>query len=188
MKYKELYTGDTGIFALANEIDSTLISDIFGEVNMSILDSYAYFVASEKTLVSGFTSDTAKGVLTGVLANYGDNWRAKKVALTSDYDPSRPESVKEVTTGTDTTDIVGNDTTTDSSKAYNSTDFVAGEKTERTTDNNNARTYNVTKTTDKSGNEIQKNLENEILFRSRFTLLKVILYDILNEITLSVYE
>lgn len=188
MKYKELYSATNGVFAQLKSLHASVYETLFGDTETVVLDAYAYFIASERTLVPLFTTETQEAYLNAVFYEKATSWQKMFLALTGAYDVAKPNTTIVTTAGNDTTDTVGNVTDINSDKAFNSSDYVGKDKSEQTTDNNNARKYDETKTTVKGTDNVQLNIEREIRLRARHSVLKMVTTDIINTITLSVYE
>lgn len=187
MKYSEVFT-DNGLFARFKALQPAIYTSLFNDTTPAVLDQQAQIIAANKTLIDAMTDQTADVILNSVLFNLATVWDKAKAALNIDYDVLSARRTKETTSGNDTTDIVSNNSDTESIKAFDSTAFIDNQKNARTGDTNNARTYQSTKTVDNGQTDAQTAIEREITFRAKMTLFKIVLADILSEITLSIYE
>lgn len=186
MKYKDLFTASSGVFHVMQDVNPTLYAELFNDTDTATLDNFAYFVASEKTVFPLFTDETKHGLLQSIFVVHGDGWKRVAKALNADYNVTGA-TVTETTKGNDTTDQNGNVSDVGSNKGFNSADFVETDKTTTATDNTNARTYESEKTTTRA-DAPQKAIRAELDLRRTKNVLCTVLNDILNEITLLIYE
>ena len=117
------------------------------------------------------------------------NWERQRDAIKSAYDVTLGDSVERKKTGTDGADTNETDTNLYAKKPFNNENFDDSERQSRAKQRGEERTYNLTETeTDHlSGGYATDNIRKEIALR-RLNLQRQIMLDIVNDITLSVYE
>ena len=186
-KYKDIFSRNEGVFSVMKNDTSLLYSDLFGEQLPKNLDSFAYFLASEKPVVQSLDTDLAKAIVKELCTQHSDNWRNIKKALSSEYDITGSKT-HETLTGSDKSEQLNKTIDTDSNKGFDSTDFVDSDQSKKEIDNSHNKDYTHEKVVTKQSDDPQKAIQRELSLRSQKTLFNRVLQDIINNITLSVYE
>lgn len=190
MKYNDLFTSDKGIFATIFKPNyPEQYGVIFGQTIPQTYDVLASFKCGAKTLVETVTIDNYKDIVSAVIAMNVDNWvKAANIMLT-EYDALKPIK-REVTRQTNgNNNETANDSKTDNSKAFNDTDFSPESKgiSESTKTNTNEQKF----VESVNGIGERKNTTDILQKEFDFRLEKwreSIIFAIVNEITISVYE
>lgn len=190
MKYKELFTPDKGIFATIfkpNYPEQYRV--IFGQTIPQVYDVLAVLQCGNKTLVEAVTPDTYNEIVTAVIAVNVDNWVKAANAMLAEYNALQPVK-REVTRQTNGKDNeTANDSTTDSRKAFNDTDFSPDSKGTAETE----KTRVTEQTTVESVTGIGEAKETTDILRKEFAFRldkwrESIIFAVVNEITISIYE
>lgn len=189
MKYKELFAAK-GIFAdVFNSEYPTEYAAIFGDIQPEKLDVYALLNYGEQTLFPTITADNYKSIVSAVISVNLQPWQRESAAMLAEYDVAAPLTSETETTETVTEMESSDGTELGADKAFNNTDFTDGERT-TTTDAKNRQQER--KTTEKSkGNGQSKSISTEIakeLELRRDNWRKNVIFALVNEITLSIYE
>ena len=190
MKYNELFTSDKGIFATIFKPNyPEQYGVIFGQTIPQTYDVLASFKYGDKTLVNAVTIDTYKDIVSAVIVMNVDNWvKAANIMLT-EYNALKPIK-REVTRQTNgNNNETSNDSTTDNHKAFNDTEFSPDSK--GTTESTKSYTNEQTVIESVTGIGERKNTADILQKEFEFRLEKwreSIIFAIVNEITISVYE
>ena len=190
MKYNELFTSDKGIFATIFKPNyPEQYGVIFGQTTPQTYDVLASFKCGGKTLVDAVTIETYKDIVSAVIALNVDNWvKAANIMLT-DYNALKPIK-REVTRQTNgNNNETSNDSTTDNRKAFNDTEFSPDSK--GTSESKKTYTNEQTVVESVSGIGERTNTSDILQKEFEFRLEKwreSIIFAIVNEITISVYE
>lgn len=189
MKLNEILTTDKGIFSCFKEYNATLYAQWFTS-DVVYYDNYVLYQYGYRTASEWFAQnkDDIAAPLNMVFASCIEGWKRVYAALTAEYDVSSPYSYTETEKGSSSTQSNGNTETIESGKPYNATDFVSTDK--NTTDSDNTST--ATHTTEKerkgaNGELISYRIQQELELRHKRFLDRFI-YDVINYISLSVYE
>ena len=190
MKYNELFTSDKGIFATIFKPNyPEQYGVIFGQTIPQTYDVLASFKCGDKTLVNAVTIDTYKDIVSAVIAMNVDNWvKAANVMLT-EYNVLKPIK-REVTRQTNgKNNETANDSTTDNRKAFNDTEFSPDSKGISESE----KTYTNEQTVVESVTGIGERKNTSDILQKEFEIRlekwrESIIFAIVNEITLSVYE
>ena len=190
MKYNELFTPDKGIFATIFKPNYPVqYGVIFGQTIPQTYDVLASFKCGDKTLVDAVTIDTYKDIVSAVIAMNVDNWVKAANVMLKDYDALKPikHEVTRQTNGNNNETV--NDSTTNNSKAFNDTEFSPDSKgtSESTKSYTNAQTVVESVTGIGENKDTTDILQKEFAFRLE-KWRESIIFAIVNEITLSVYE
>lgn len=186
-KYKDIFSRNEGVFSVMKNDIPLLYSDLFGEQLPKDLDLFAYFLASEKPVVQSLDADLARLVIKEICAQYSDNWVNIKKALLSEYDITGSKT-HETLTGSDSSIQLNRITCTDSNKGFDSTDFVDSDQSNKRMNDSHNEDYNHEKVVTKQSDNPQKAIQRELSLRSQKTLFNRVLNDIINNITLAIYE
>ena len=190
MKYNELFTSDKGIFATIFKPNyPEQYGIIFGQTIPQTYDVLASFKCGDKTLVDAVTIATYKDIVSAVIAMNVDNWVKAANIMLKDYDALKPIK-REVTRQTNgNNNETANDSTTDNRKAFNDTEFSPDSK--GTTESTKTYTNNQTVVESVTGISETKDTTDILQKEFAFRLDKwreSIIFAIVNEITISVYE
>lgn len=189
MTYSEIFTGN-GIFANVFKTDyPTEYEQIFGDTPAETLDTYALLNFGTRQVVQAVTADTYKDIVSSVIAVNVDGWTRQAQAMTAEYDVTNPTAQDRTTTEQITTNETGNGTDTSADVAFNDADFTDRDK--KTTQDEKNRTEERTTTEKTSGVGTGKSISTEIqkeMTLRRDNWKKSIIFAIVNEITISVYE
>ena len=193
-KYKDIFSRNEGVFSIMKNDTPLLYSDLFGEQLPKDLDSFAYFLASEKPVVQSLNVDRARSVvketrsvIKEIYTQYSDNWVNIKKALLSEYDITGSK-IHETLTGSDSSIQLNQTIHTDRNKGFDSTDFVDTDQSKKSFDDSHNKDYNHEKVVTKQSDAPQKAIQRELSLRSQKTLFNRVLNDIINNITLAIYE
>lgn len=189
MKYNELFNNTTGIGVFENIFYTDypdLYNALFGDTLPKTLDIFAYKFYGYRTLLSGITADDYKNSVVAVIELFGDKWRKQTNALATEY--SILNAPVKTTTHNETTTTTGTDadTTTESNKVYNDTDYNETHKTERNGNNSadGTRVYTTTET-GYSGNAADA-IRKEYDLRS-INLKRNIVADLVRTLTIDIF-
>ena len=190
MKYNELFTPDKGIFATIFKPNYPVqYGVIFGQTIPQTYDVLASFKCGDKTLLDAVTIDTYKDIVSAVIAMNVDNWVKAANVMLKDYDALKPikHEVTRQTNGNNNETV--NDSTTNNSKAFNDTEFSPDSKgtSESTKSYTNEQTVVESVTGIGENKDTTDILQKEFAFRLE-KWKESIIFAIVNEITLSVYE
>ena len=186
-KYKDIFSRNEGVFSVMEKDTPALYLDLFGEQLPQNLDNLVYFKASEKPVVQSLDINLAKAIVKELCTQYSDNWRNIKKALSSEYDITGSKT-HETLTGSDKSEQLNKTIDTDSNKGFDSTDFVDSDQSKKEIDNSHNKDYTYEKVVTKQSDDPQRAVQRELSLRSQKTLFVRVLQDIINNITLSVYE
>lgn len=190
MKFKELFTTDNGIFGTVFSPDfPDEYQKIFGDALPKKLDVYAVMTFGNKLLSDSITADNYKDIVSSVITVNVAGWVKQAEAMTAEYDVLKPVTSEVNRTETRTTDETSESENLMSDKVYNDTDFNQNNKENETGSKN--KTETVTVSDIESGNgtnkNISENIQKEIELR-KINFRKNIIFALLQEITLSIYE
>lgn len=191
MKLKELFTATEGIFSTFNNLFPTEYSLFFGEIETSDLDTYVLGSFGNKTLAPIIENNSTnyKVPLKVIFNIHMASWKKAYNALTYEYDFVNNYTVVETRTGTETTDTTNNDTNTDSVKGFDATDFSDSNKTVSDGTGQNKLTLDTQYTKKGNiGNTPISDLILKELEESKIAFYDIIIHNIINDITLSIYE
>lgn len=189
MKFKELFSGAQGIFTVFEQNFPTEFADLFGEMTPQALNSQTLGLYGNKTLFDYITADTyAEFVKTCIQLNLF-NWKRLNDAITAEYDVTTSYKSIHTKTGTESVSSDDNSTFLNAKKPFNNVDFDDTERQKRDGQKSEDRTYNLTdsETRNVGGATVAENVQKEIQIR-RYNLQKQIMSEIVDEITLSVYD
>ena len=189
MKFKELFTGTDGIFTVFEQSFPDAYQKIFGGIAPRQLNAYVLGACGNKVLCDYITADSWQSfVETNINMNLF-NWVRQSEVLKSQYDVTLGDSVERKKTGTEGYDTNETDTNLYAKKPFNNENFDDSERQSRAKQRGEERTYNLTETETKhlNGGYVTENVKREIAMR-RLNLQRQIMLDIVNDITLSVYE
>ena len=189
MKFKELFTGTDGIFTVFEQSFPDAFKKIFGEIAPRQLNTYVLEVCGNKVLCDYITADSWRTFVETTINMNLFNWERQTDAIKSEYNVALGDSVERKKTGTEGADTNETDTNLYAKKPFNNENFDDSERQARTKQRGEERTYNLTETETKhlNGGYVTENVKREIAMR-RFNLQRQIMLDIVNDITLSVYE
>ena len=189
MKFKELFTVTDGIFTLFERSVPDAFNKIFGGIAPRQLNTYVLGVCGNKVLCDYITADSWRTFVETTINMNLFNWERQTDAIKSAYDVTLGDSVERKKTGTEGADTNETDTNLYAKKPFNNENFDDSERQARTKQRGEERTYNLTETETKhlNGGYVTENVKREIAMR-RLNLQRQIMLDIVNDITLSVYE
>lgn len=189
MKFKELFTGTDGIFTVFEQTFPDAFKHIFGEIAPRQLNAYVLGVCGNKVLCDYITADSWRSFVETTINMNLFNWQRQTDAIKSEYNVALGDSVERKKTGTEGADTNETDTNLYAKKPFNNENFDDSERQARTKQRGEERTYNLTETETKhlNGGYVTENVKREIAMR-RLNLQRQIMLDIVNDITLSVYE
>ena len=189
MKFKELFTGTDGIFTVFEQTFPDAFKKIFGEIAPRQLNTYVLGVCGNKVLCDYITADSWRTFVETTINMNLFNWERQTDAIKSEYNVALGDSVERKKTGTEGADTNETDTNLYAKKPFNNENFDDSERQARTKQRGEERTYNLTETETKhlNGGYVTENVKREIAMR-RLNLQRQIMLDIVNDITLSVYE
>lgn len=188
MTYSELFLG-RGIFGTVFYTDyPTQYADIFGDTPATKLDAYAVLHFGDRETVVSINEDNYKDIVSSVIAVNVDGWVKQAKAMQAEYDVTKPTVQDRTITESTTTNETGNGTDTSSDVAFNETDFTDRDKNTKQDETN--RTEEKTTTENVSGmgsKSISSEIEKELRLR-RDIWRKNIIFALVNELTLDIYQ
>lgn len=189
MKFKELFTGTDGIFTVFEQSFPDAFNKIFGGIAPRQLNTYVLGVCGNKVLCDYITADSWRTFVETTINMNLFNWERQTDAIKSEYNVALGDSVERKKTGTEGANNNETDTNLYAKKPFNNETFDDSERQARTKQRGEERTYNLTETETKhlNGGYVTENVKREIAMR-RLNLQRQIMLDIVNDITLSVYE
>ena len=189
MKFKELFTGTDGIFTVFEQTFPDAFKQIFGEIAPRQLNAYVLGACGNKVLCDYITADSWKSFVETTINMNLFNWERQTDAIKSEYNVAFGDSVERKKTGTEGADTNETDTNLYAKKPFNNENFDDSERQSRAKQRGEERTYNLTETETKhlNGGYVTENIRKEIALR-RLNLQRQIMLDIVNDITLSIYE
>lgn len=189
MKFKELFTGTDGIFTVFEQSFPDAFNKIFGGIAPRQLNTYVLGVCGNKVLCDYITADSWRTFVETTINMNLFNWERQTDAIKSEYNVALGDSVERKKTGTEGANNNETDTNLYAKKPFNNETFDDSERQARTKQRSEERTYNLTETETKhlNGGYVTENVKREIAMR-RLNLQRQIMLDIVNDITLSVYE
>ena len=189
MKFKELFTGTDGIFTVFEQSFPDAFNKIFGGIAPRQLNAYVLGACGNKVLCDYITADSWQSFVETTINMNLFNWERQIDAIKSEYNVALGDSVERKKTGTEGADTNETDTNLYAKKPFNNETFDDSERQARTKERGEERTYNLTETETKhlNGGYVTENVKREIAMR-RLNLQRQIMLDIVNDITLSVYE
>lgn len=189
MKFKELFTGTDGIFTVFEHSFPDAFNKIFGGIAPRQLNTYVLGVCGNKVLCDYITADSWRSFVETTINMNLFNWERQTDAIKSEYNVALGDSVERKKTGTEGADTNETDTNLYAKKPFNNENFDDSERQSRAKQRGEQRTYNLTETETKhlNGGYVTENVKREIALR-RLNLQRQIMLDIVNDITLSVYE
>lgn len=189
MKFKELFTGTDGIFTVFEQTFPDAFKQIFGEIAPRQLNAYVLGACGNKVLCDYITADSWRSFVETTINMNLFNWQRQTDAIKSEYNVALGDSVERKKTGTEGADTNETDTNLYAKKPFNNENFDDSERQSRAKQRGEERTYNLTETETKhlNGGYVTENVKREIAMR-RLNLQRQIMLDIVNDITLSVYE
>lgn len=189
MKFKELFTGTDGIFTVFEQSFPDAFNKIFGGIAPRQLNTYVLGVCGNKVLCDYITADSWRTFVETTISMNLFNWQRQTDAIKAEYNVALGDSVERKKTGTEGADTNETDTNLYAKKPFNNETFDDSERQARTKQRGEQRNYNLTETETKrlNGGYVTENVKREIAMR-RLNLQRQIMLDIVNDITLSVYE
>lgn len=187
-RYSDIFTPTNGVFAIMASKTGVFEALFENTPNTpEYLDAYAYTKFAGRTLLPCITADNAEAILTPLFFANLQKWQTVKNALATPVEVGSVKTVEKTVGNEDHTDT--EDTTdTDSEKAYNSADFVESGKTARTQEQARKRQYDQTKTTTRQVEDVQRAINEAVDAANKYNFVDIVLNEIINNITLSVYE
>jgi len=189
MTLNEILTADKGIFSTFNEWNAELYAAWFTDT-AAHYDNYVLYNFGDRTASKWFAAnkDDISLPLNAVFAACVNSWKKAFDALTAEYSVASPYSYKETESGTTDTKATDSSETVNSEKPYNATDFVGVEKANNDTDNTATTTRTTTKErTGSNGEDVAARVQEELTLR-RYNFIQGFISDIMNYISLSIYE
>lgn len=189
MKFKELFTGTDGIFTVFEQSFPDAFNKIFGGIAPQQLNAYVLGACGNKVLCDYITADSWRSFVETTINMNLFNWERQTDAIKSQYNVALGDSVERKKTGTEGANNNETDTNLYAKKPFNNETFDDSERQSRAKQRSEERTYNLTETETKhlNGGYVTENVKREIAMR-RLNLQRQIMLDIVNDITLSVYE
>lgn len=185
-RYADIYNtnGIAAIFAANYGGDFALFfaGNTAADVDKFILHRYA-----NKWLSSNITAENAAAVIVGVIAVYLQAWQKIYAALTAQYDAAQSANETKTKIGTIERDNTDANTTVNSEKAFNDSDFVGDTQNAVNGTFNGVETYNLTETRTEINGNAAAQISREIDLRKRNNLQLQIIDAIIYEITLNIY-
>jgi len=191
MKFNEAFTASNGIYTIFKEQFPEKYTLFYNDIEPSDNDMYLFYKYGEKTVVN-LISDNYPNLTTAiklVISLHLSQWEKAYNTLTKEYDFTTPYTRKTENSGTDKTERKTDTTDTNKNLAFNSEDFVNNEQA--ITDGKTVDTTTHGKTVTVSGNIGNKTfaeLVSSELETAKSNLYSIIEHDIINEITLPIYE
>lgn len=190
MKLNEIITVESGFFAALQKADAGIYINFFGDTATSRYDNYIYNAYGNKTASPYLEAnkDNLTTVMALIVTVNKQRWISLNNDLTASYNISTPYNVTETKTGTLSNEATNTNTNEESTKAFNSTDYVGKEKNANESITANTETYNIT--TETKGN---RGINAIAIAQAHIELLQrkifnIITYDIMNVCSLTVYE
>lgn len=177
-----------GIAAIFAENFATDFANFFADTTAAAVDNFILHKYGNRILQSDIDSENAAATVCAVISVNLQTWQKIHGALTAQYNAA--QSLNETTTKTGNVqhENTNTETQTDSAKAFNDTEFVSDTQTAQSYNGLTTDRYNVTETkTAVDGNAVQ-NVSREIDLRRRNNLQLQIIYEIINEICLTIYQ
>ena len=189
MKFKELFTGTDGIFTVFEQSFPDDFNKIFGGIAPRQLNTYVLGVCGNKVLCDYITADSWRTFVETTINMNLFNWKRQTDAIKSEYNVALGDSVERKKTGTEGADTNETDTNLYAKKPFNNENFDDSERQSRAKQRGEDKTYNLTETETKhlNGGYVTENVKREIAMRL-LNLQRQLMLDIVNDITLSVYE
>lgn len=189
MKYKELFTTERAIFATIFAPDfPEQYKAIFGETIPQVYDVTAILTCGNKTLLDSITPDSYKEIVTAVITVNVESWVKAANAMLAEYDAIKPVKRSVTRTEQGSENETATDSTTDSRKAFNDTDFSPDSKGQSDTEKTRSNNRDITETVVGigEGKDITEQLRKEFAFRLD-KWRKSIIFALINEITTNIY-
>lgn len=189
MKFKELFTGTDGIFTVFEQTFPDAYQQIFVGSAPQDLNIYVLGMCGNKVLCDYITADSWRTFVETTIKMNLFNWLRQSAVLNAEYDVTLGDSVERKKTGTEGFNTNETDTNLYAKKPFNNENFDDSERQANTKQRGEERTYNLTETETKhlNGGYVTENIKRELELR-RLNLQRQIMSDIVNDITLSVYE
>lgn len=190
MKYNELFTTGNGLFKTVFATDyQTEYQSIFGDIEPEKIDGYCALQYGTRTVVGSITPDNAKDVVSAVIAINLQAWKKQASAMLADYDVLTPTTGEVERTETITLQESTDNTETGANVAFNDTEFTDSDRKTAADEKNRTESRKTTETSKGTGanKSISGEIEKELQLR-RDNWQKSIIFALVNEITLSVYE
>lgn len=191
MKLNEAFTKTSGVYTIFKNVFPEKYALFYGDIEPSDTDFYFYYKYGNKTVVS-LIEDNYPNLTTAiklVISIHLSQWEKAYNTLAKEYDFTSPYTRKTENSGTDTTERKTDNTDTNKNMAFNSDDFVNNEQ--NITDGKTVDTTTHGKVTTVSGNIGNKTFHELVsseLETARINLYNIIEKDIIDEITLPIYE
>ena len=188
MKLKELFTPENGIFKFLEDTFTEPFQQVFIGNTADELDAYTILNFGEKTLSENITSGTYKTILRCVWIMNFRSWIKQSDLMQKEYDVTQP-----VYTKTHTENGSSNEedtrTETNSDKAYQDENMQPSDQSSHAGNRTHTEQRQVTEKTDgvPANRNISEDIQKEMELR-RQNWIKSIIFAIISEITLSVYE
>lgn len=191
MKIKELFTLSTGVYSIFKTYFPEKYALFYNDIETADLDNYFLYKYGEKTVVPFLENNETNlsGAVKLILNLHMAQWQKEYEVLTSDYDFLAPYKNVTVKSGSDENVAKTDDTDTNSTKGFNSDDYVGNEQ--NVTDGKKVTTTTYGSKIEISGNTGNKTYSELIsseLEIAKTTLYSIIENDIVNDVTLSIYE
>lgn len=189
MTYRELFTGENGIFAsvfFTNFADD--YASIFGDTPASELDTFAVLNYGGRLLNPNITAENCKDIASAVISVYVQGWKLEAAAMLASYDVTNPTMQQRTVTESETENTSADGSDTASDIAFNENDFSDRSKqtTTDTTDRTKERTSTEKITGVGSGKTLPEEIAKEVALR-RDIWKKSIIFALVSELTLKVY-
>lgn len=184
-RFKEIFEG-AGIFTTLQDFDHILYGELLDVAQPENLDFTAILSHGDRFVITKMTKENATDILNSIFVNRRESWKQQKHLLDIEFNPAELtnsqiteffENVESLNTVIDQTN----------NKAFNSSDFVEVDKNTRQSENDNQRDQTSTKGETMQQADATRKIKESLLFRRDYTIYSVILYDVMNLITLKIY-
>ena len=189
MKLKELFTIGNGIFEKWFKPENpTEYAKIFGAVDPRKLDVYTLLNYGEKEVSPNINETNVSDIVGAVIALNVPVWLKQVKAMETEYSATNPVQSEHIVTETRELNEQGNGTNTGANKAFNETEFSDGERETTTDTTNRTETFTRKETvTGTGGKSLSDEIRKELSLR-RENIKKSIIFAVVSELTLQIYE
>lgn len=191
MKFNEAFSTTKGVFYFFQQLFPEGYKKFFGEIETTDFDNWVFYNYGQKTVAPIIEENNPnfEPVFRLVINMHMQSWLKDYKAMFKDYDFTLNYLETETRTGTENTIVETDGKNTFNNKGFNSSDFVGKEQTITDDSQNSTLTLNtVYKKEGNTGNFSLSELLQKELEVNRSTFFNICITDIINDITLSIYE
>lgn len=190
MKLNELFKPDNGLFQTVFYAEfPEQYGTIFGSTAPEKLDLLTYTNYGNRTLLNSITAENYADIVSAIISIGVTNWVKQAKAMTAEYEVLAPPTFELTRTESRSTDQTESNESINSKKVYNDQNFNDDQKQQDNASNNRQEEITISEQQKGIGNsrEVSDTIKKEFELRM-INWQKNIIFAIINEITVNIYE